>query len=70
MNSMQKYKCCNCDEISTAEQINTITTDCYCVNRKQRREYTPIEKTKQTDHKWYTCPNCGKNIRRFGWKEV
>lgn len=67
---MGKYKCCSCNETSTAEQINQLTVNNYCANRQQRRSYTPIEKTKQTDHKWYQCPKCGKNIRRFGWKEV
>ena len=38
------YKCSHCGGISTAEDINNCTMDTYCLNRKQRREYVPIEK--------------------------
>lgn len=66
----KKFKCKGCDDISTAEHINNVTIDNCCANRQQRRNYVPIEKTKQTDPKWYQCPVCGQNIRRRGWEEI
>lgn len=63
----ERFKCKNCEEVSTADDINETTVNNCCMNRKQRRNYVPIEKTKQTDPKWYQCPSCGQNIRRRGW---
>lgn len=67
---MSNYECCKCKEVSSAEEINQITLDECCNNRADRRRYVPIDKTKQTDRKWYRCPKCGTNIRRMGWKKV
>lgn len=65
---VKKFKCGNCDSISTADRINEVTISNCCMNRKQRRMYKPIEKT--TDGTWYKCPVCGENIRRRGWQEI
>lgn len=66
----KKFRCCNCESISTADSINNTTLNNCCANRQQRRQYVPIEKTKQTDPKWYQCPICKQNIRRRGWQEI
>lgn len=66
---MKMYRCKGCNEVSTSDEINTTTVDNCCMNRQQRRNYVPIEKTSHNDHKWYNCPKCGKNIRRIGWEE-
>jgi hypothetical protein len=65
------YKCTKCDNISSSEAINNNTISLYCINRKQRRTYVPIEKTKNGDRMWYNCPICHSNIsRRGGWKDI
>lgn len=66
----KKFKCKNCDSVSTAECINETTINRCCYNRQQRRSYIPIEKTKKTDPKWYRCPMCRSNIKRIGFEEV
>ena len=63
-----KYICGHCDQISSAIEINATTLN-DCMNRKQRRAYVPIEKTKQTDRKWYRCPICTSIVSRYRWKE-
>lgn len=65
---MKIYRCKGCNEVSTSNDINDTIDNC-CMNRQQRRNYVPIEKTKYNDRKWYNCPKCGKNIRRIGWEE-
>ena len=65
------YRCGHCGSISTSDDINKCTMDTYCMNRKQRREYVPIEKTKLGNHRWYKCPRCSKNVsRRNGWYDA
>ena len=61
------FRCCNCNEVSPAEDINNVTLDECCMNRKQRRMYKPIEK--MADNTWYRCPKCGMNIRIRGWNK-
>jgi DNA-directed RNA polymerase subunit RPC12/RpoP len=61
------FRCCNCNEVSSAEDINNVTLSECCMNRKQRRMYKPIEK--MTADTWYRCPKCGTNIRIKGWNK-
>lgn len=56
--------------IATGDDIDTVTVNNCCLNRKDRRGYVSIDKTKHSDRRWYQCPKCGKNIKRFGFKEV
>lgn len=64
------YRCHNCNTISSSDDINKKTLNDCCLNRADRRKYVPIEKTSQTDRKWYRCPLCGENVRRKGWTRV
>lgn len=66
----KSYECTNCGMITTGEDIDAVTIKNCCLNRKDRRGYVNIDKTTHNDKKWYQCPKCGKNIRRFGFKEV
>lgn len=66
----KSYKCSSCGMVTTGDDIDTVTVNNCCFNRKDRRGYVNIDKTKHNDRRWYQCPKCGKNIRRFGFKEV
>lgn len=61
------FKCPSCGIVSEDHKWDGATMG-NCTNRQLRRAYSPIAKRKPK--KWYTCPNCGINIRIAVIKEV
>lgn len=63
-------QCPSCKEVFAASKWDAATLK-NCTNRKLRRSYVSIEKSKSFKVlKWYECPGCGKAHYNKDIKEV